>query len=178
MRNFFTLLFLITISYSGFGQNAIIKGKVSDTLEKKNLSNAVISLIKKADSTLYRFTRSRLNGEFSFQKVDTGKYRLLITYPKFADFGDEVEIKTDGITDLKTIALTQKAKLLEEVIVRSGQAIRIKGDTTEFAADSFAVKEGATVEDLLKVLPGFQVDSKGNITAQGQRVGKVFLRKL
>ncbi|MFL5809019.1 MAG: outer membrane beta-barrel protein, partial [Flavisolibacter sp.] len=52
---------------------------------------------------------------------------------------------------------------------------RIKGDTTEFIADSFHVREGATVEELLKKLPGIQVNSKGEITAQGQKVGKVLV---
>jgi hypothetical protein len=42
-------------------------------------------------------------------------------------------------------------------------------------ADSFKVREGATVEELLKKLPGFQVNSKGEITAQGQRVQKVLV---
>jgi len=65
--------------------------------------------------------------------------------------------------------------LLNAVVIRSAGSIRIKGDTTEFVADSFHVKDGATVEELLKKLPGFQVNSKGEITAQGQRVGKVLV---
>lgn len=175
MRKLLTVLLLLGITHLAFTQNTILKGKVSDTLEKKNLSNAVVSLIRQSDSTLYTFSRSNANGEFSITNVTTGKYRLLITFPKFADYVDDLEIKDQPLVDLGAIALTQKSKLLEEVIVRGGQAIRIKGDTTEFAADSFVVKEGATVEDLLKVLPGFQVDSRGNITAQGQRVGKVLV---
>ncbi len=60
--------------------------------------------------------------------------------------------------DLGNIALTNKGTLLKEVIVRTGSAIRIKGDTTEFTADSFVVKDGGTVEDLLKKFPGFSVN--------------------
>lgn len=177
MRKLFAILVLFTSSYFVSAQNAttIIKGRISDTLEKKNLSNAVITFTRQSDSTLYKFTRSLSNGNFVISKIDSGKYRILISYPNFADYAEEIEVKNEAILDLGVIALTQKSKLLEEVIVRGGQAIRIKGDTTEFAADSFAVKDGATVEDLLKVLPGFQVDSKGNITAQGQRVGKVLV---
>jgi hypothetical protein len=175
MRKLLTILVFITASLSALAQSTIVKGKVLDTLEKKNLSNAVVSLIRQSDSTLFKFSRSNASGEFTIGNVSKGKYKMLITFPKFADYVDDIEIKDQPVVDLGMIALTQKAKLLEEVIVRGGQAIRIKGDTTEFAADSFVVKEGATVEDLLKVLPGFQVDSKGNITAQGQRVGKVLV---
>ncbi len=74
------------------------------------------------------------------------------------------------------ISIILKAKLLKEVIVHNtAGAIRIKGDTTEFAADSFKVQPNATVEDLLKKLPGIQVDKNGNITAQGEKVQKVLV---
>jgi hypothetical protein len=175
MRKFLQLFLLLFISSACFSQSANVKGKISDTLEKKNLSNAVVSLINKKDSVLYKFSRSNTKGEFSIDKIRPGQYILMVTYPKFASYTDQVEIKDNSIHDLGTVPLTQLAKLLEGVIVRSGSSIRIKGDTTEFVADSFKVKEGATVEDLLKELPGFQVDSRGNITTQGKRVDKVLV---
>jgi hypothetical protein len=174
MRKVFKLILLLFISSTCFSQSAI-KGKVSDTLEKKNLSNAVVSLINKKDSVLFKFTRSNEKGEFVITKVTPGQYILMVTYPKFASYTDQVEVKDNTTHDIGTVPLTQLAKLLEGVIVRSGSSIRIKGDTTEFVADSFKVKEGATVEDLLKELPGFQVDSRGNITTQGKRVDKVLV---
>ncbi len=68
-----------------------------------------------------------------------------------------------------------KSKLLAEVIVKSGSPIRIKGDTTVYTADSFKVREGANVEELLRRLPGIQVDKDGKITAMGERVTKVLV---
>jgi hypothetical protein len=169
------LSLLLLFSITAFSQKSSIKGKLIDTLEKKSLQNAVVSLLKKSDSTLVRFTRAEKNGDFYIGSLATGKYVLLISYPKFADYADEIEIKAEGLTDIGAIPLTLKTTLLETVIIRSGTPIRIKGDTTEFIADSFKVREGATVEDLLKRLPGFQVNSKGEVTAQGQRVGKVLV---
>jgi len=172
-------LFFVTLTCFAFlqyasAQGIILKGAIKDTSEKKSLSNAVVSLVQKKDSILVSFTRTNKEGRFQIEGLSPGKYLMLITYPKFADFGEEIELKNTDL-DLGNIALTQKSLLLKEVIVRSGQAIRIKGDTTEFTADSFVVKEGATVEDLLKKLPGFQVNSKGEITAQGKRVEKVLV---
>ncbi|HEU0064402.1 MAG TPA: outer membrane beta-barrel protein, partial [Flavisolibacter sp.] len=152
-----------------------VKGKISDTLEHKSLQNAVVTLIQTKDSLLYKFTRTNKNGEFILNNVAPGKYIFLITYPKFADFSDIFEIKNQPENDLGNIPLTLKSKLLDAVVVKSAGAIRIKGDTTEFVADSFKLKEGATVEDLLKKLPGFQVNAKGEITAQGQKVDKVLV---
>jgi len=168
----FTCLFLF-ILFSAHAQRSVISGTISDSSEKKNLHLAVVSLLRKADTTLVSFTRSDQNGKFVLPKTDTGKYILLVSYPRFADYMEPLDLKAD--LNLGDIFMTLKSKLLDEVIVRTGAAIRIKGDTTEFVADSFKVKEGATVEDLLKKLPGFTVNSKGEIVAQGKRVDKVLV---
>ena len=175
MKQIFSLCtFLLFFAFSGHAQDTGLRGKLVDTSENKAVSNAVISLLNKKDSTLVAFTRSDKSGAFSLPQVNPGKYVLLITFPKYADYSDEIEIGANGL-ELAKLPLTPKSLLLKEVIVRSGQAIRIKGDTTEFTADSFVVKEGATVEDLMKKLPGFSVNAKGEITAQGKRVDKVLV---
>ncbi len=175
MRKTVFLLFVgIAFLQQVSAQNVKLKGVIKDTSERKSLSNAVISIIEKKDSSLVRFTRSDKDGKFFIENLVPGKYQMLVTFPKFADLLDDIELKGKNV-DLGNIALTPKSLLLKEVIIRSGQAIRIKGDTTEFTADSFVVNAGATVEDLLKKLPGFQVNSKGEITAQGKRVEKVLV---
>jgi hypothetical protein len=174
MQKLLLCLFFLGCIHFTFAQSTV-KGKVADTLDKKNLQNAVVSFLKRSDSTLLYFTRTTKTGEFIIHNVVPEKYVLLVTFPGFADFADYIEVKDQPETDLGDIPLTLKAKLLDAVIIKSAGAVRIKGDTTEFVADSFKLKEGATVEDLLKRLPGFQVNSKGEITAQGQRVGKVLV---
>ena len=175
MRKIICSLFLTVLAFAAAqAQSLQVKGTVSDTAENKTLQHAVVSLLQKKDSTLSYFTRTDKSGQFVVSGVQPGKYVLLVTFPRFADYADEIEVKEKD-AELGTIALTLKSTLLKEVIVRSGSAIRIKGDTTEFTADSFVVKEGATVEDLLKMLPGFQVNSKGEVVAQGKRVDKVLV---
>ncbi|WP_315815984.1 hypothetical protein [Paraflavitalea speifideaquila] len=68
-----------------------------------------------------------------------------------------------------------EARLLEEVVVRAGVPIRMRGDTLEYTADSFALKPNSSVEELLKRLPGIQVERDGKIMAQGQEVKKVLV---
>ncbi|HZH66904.1 MAG TPA: carboxypeptidase-like regulatory domain-containing protein, partial [Flavisolibacter sp.] len=164
---------LLTVFCQITNAQSPLTGLVKDTLEKKPLGNAVVTLLKK-DSTLYKFTRTNKAGAFQIADVQAGSYLLLVTYPKFADYAEDVIVKTDA-TDLGVVPLTQRSHLLQNVIIKNAGAIRIKGDTTEFVADSFKVREGATVEELLKKLPGFQVNSKGEITAQGQKVQKVLV---
>ncbi len=165
---------MVLFCLNGNSQAQAVSGQVQDTFAKKPLINAVVSLLQK-DSTLIGFSRTDKKGRFLIESSKNGKFILLVTYPGFADFAEEITIHQETNHNLGSIAMTLKAKLLDAVIIRSAGAIRIKGDTTEFVADSFLVREGATVEELLKKLPGFQVNSKGEITAQGQRVQKVLV---
>ncbi|QEC66231.1 outer membrane beta-barrel protein [Panacibacter ginsenosidivorans] len=175
-----TLLLLITGLFFCFlanAQKATVKGIIRDTSSRENLYNTTISLLHSKDSILYKFTRSDTKGNFELKGLDTGKYVLLITYPLYADYVEVLNIKDSAaVMDLGSIPVILKANLLKEVIVRQTvSAIRVKGDTTEYAADSFKVQENASVEDLLKKLPGIQVDRNGQITAQGEKVQKVLV---
>ncbi|HXB96202.1 MAG TPA: outer membrane beta-barrel protein [Puia sp.] len=152
-----------------------MRGTVTDTLEKKPLLNASVLLLRPTDSVLIRHTRTDAAGHFDLQNLPLGKYLLLITYPSYADYVDEMEVKDSGTVDLPPIPMELKSKLLEAVVVKGTGAVRIKGDTTEFNADSFHTEAGATVEDLLRKLPGIQVDRNGKITAQGETVKKVLV---
>jgi hypothetical protein len=170
----FLFVFLYVLPQSVFCQTASIKGALSDSSKQENIMYAVASLLKQKDTTLVTFSRSDKNGNFQIDHLESGKYILLITFPKYGDYVEAISLKENETIDLKNIFLTEKAKLLQEIIIKQA-AIRIKGDTTEFTADSFHVKPNATVEDLLKELPGVQVDKNGQITAQGQKVQKVLV---
>jgi hypothetical protein len=167
------VLFIFSVQ-SGFCQTSGIKGKLSDSSSNLIPANAVVSVLRQQDSILVKYARSDKNGNFQINNLDSGKYIILISYPKYGDYVDMFDLKKDQDFDFKTIYLTEKAKLLAEIIIRQS-AVRIKGDTTEFTADSFHVKPNATVEDLLKELPGVQVDKDGKITAQGQQIQKVLV---
>ncbi len=170
------LCLLLTIATYGLAQHATIKGTISDTANKETLSNAAVSILRSKDSVLYKYTRSNAQGKFSLDKLPSGDFILLITYPKFADYVEKITLTDTSSLNFDKIAVIQKAKLLEEVVIRQKiAAIKIKGDTTEFTADSFHVQPNATVEDLLKKLPGIQVDKDGKITAQGETVQKILV---
>lgn len=169
------LLFFLTTALFSYSQTSSLKGNVTDTTEKKNLSNSVISVMRQSDSVLVRFTRAGKDGQFSLSQLPAGKFIVMITHPYQGDYFDKVELVPGATVDMGTISLTPKSKLLAEVIIKSGSPIRIKGDTTVYTADSFKVRAGANVEELLRRLPGIQVDKDGNITAMGERVKKVLV---
>ncbi len=173
------LLLLVTafaFTFSATAQNGSVKGNVTDTVNKKNLHRSAISILRQTDSVLVKFTRSLEDGQFSFPQLPPGKYIIHVGHPTFADYSDTFSLAPSAEFQIGQVFLTPKSKLLEEIIVKKTiAAIRFKGDTMVFKADSFAVKANASVEDLLKIMPGFQVDKNGQITAQGQRVQKVLV---
>jgi hypothetical protein len=170
-----TLLFTLTLSaLFATAQNSTITGNIKDTSSKTNVQNAVVVLLSPKDSILKAFTRVKEDGSYSIKNVVPGKYIISVSHPTFGEYIDDIEIKSVQ-QSLGSIALTTKSKLLEAVIVKSGSPIRIKGDTTIYTADSFKVSANANVEDLLKKMPGIQVDKDGKIKAMGQTVEKVLV---
>lgn len=166
---------LILLCVSAYSQRSALKGTVADTLENKNLQNTVVTLMRASDSVLVKFTRVDRSGNFSIPDLDSGRFVIMITHPYLGDYFDAFNLQPGATKDLGRIIMIPKSKLLAEVIVRSGSPIRIKGDTTVYTADSFKVREGANVEELLRRLPGIQVDKDGKITAMGERVKKVLV---
>ncbi|MBS1918744.1 MAG: TonB-dependent receptor family protein [Bacteroidetes bacterium] len=175
MKKLIALLLAVLVSYFSNAQSSSIKGTITDTVEKRNLSNSVVALLSSGDSTLISFTRCNKEGQFSLTGLKGGKFILMITHPFMGDYFDAVETTPNNTTDLGNIFLVPKSKLLSEVIIKTGTPIRIKGDTTIYTADSFKVRAGANVEELLRRLPGIQVDKNGQITAMGEKVKKVLV---
>ncbi len=175
MRLYLTLALILVCSLSTYAQTSTIKGALVDSADKKSLQNTVVVLLNGRDSTLVDFTRAGTEGDFQLNVPDTGIYTLMVTHPYFADISESIQMQPGMPVNMGFVNMISKAKLLDEVIVKANKAMFMRGDTTVFTADSFKVAEGANVEELLKRLPGFQVDRNGNITAMGQSVKKVLV---
>src|SRR5437016_2875620 len=128
-----TLLIILCACGAALAQQGTVKGMISDTTEQKELPNAVIAVLKKSDSTLQGFARSRADGAFTIKNLPPGDYLLMVTYPKFADYVEPFSLPKDTLLTLGKISLIRRSALLQEVIVTQKiAAIRMKGDTLEF----------------------------------------------
>lgn len=154
-----------------------IKGSIADSAANSKLLNSTITVLNARDSILKAFTWAGNNGIFAINNLPKGKYLLLVTYPGYADYVDKFSLDSAHTSrDFGKIDMILKTRLLADVIVKAKTAqMKIKGDTTEFNAKAYVVQPNATVEDLLKQLPGIQVDKDGKITAQGETVTKVLV---
>ncbi|MBT2562635.1 outer membrane beta-barrel family protein [Pedobacter sp. ISL-64] len=170
-------LFVFISTYSKAQSLHAIKGRTIDTASTMLLSGTSIAVLNAKDSTLVKFTRAAENGSFELSGIKNGKFILLVSYPKYADFVDHFTLdSTTQVKDYGKINLTGMAKILADVIIKGNRtAIKIKGDTTEFDPKAYNIEPNSKVEDLIKQFPGFQVDKDGKITAQGKTVPKVLV---
>lgn len=166
-------LFLGLFTLDSFAQSKIT-GEIVDETDNTKLTNATVMLLQSSDSILVDFTRVNEDGKFTINNPDTANYLLLISYPKFGDFYQEIA-KGSGNKEMGKISLQSTANLIEEVLITGKIPVVIKGDTIEYDAASFVTEKNSKVEDLLKVLPGISVDATGKITAQGKTVEKVLV---
>ncbi len=171
------IIVLILLTKIITAQNLSVSGNLQDTVAKTGLQNAVVIALKLNDSTLVGFTRSDNEGKFSIKNLPIDTLQVIISHPKF---GDQtffvVGSKQQSEFDFGKIILPAKSLQLKEVIIVAyKESMYYKGDTLMYNADSFKVKQNATVEDLLKKLPGMKVDAAGKITAQGKAIDKVLV---
>jgi hypothetical protein len=176
MKKLILLAFLCLFVSAGTFAQKSISGKVIDTFNNESLEYATVTVLRAADSVLLGFARSDKDGDFVVKVAEDKKYLLLITCPGFADYTDVVTAAAGTDLKLGNVILYTREKLLSEFVIRQKRgSIIIKGDTTEYIADSFKVDANANVESLLKKLPGLQVDKNGQVTAQGEKVQKILV---
>ncbi|MDQ5928879.1 MAG: hypothetical protein QG594_657 [Bacteroidota bacterium] len=167
------IVFLFLFSFTGFSQKSTISGFLKDGSQQTPVYNSVVALLTPVDSVLCAFTRSDKAGGFNLKNVKKGTYILMITHNQYAEYLDEIAVN-ETEKNIGNIHLVSKINALREVVVKMG-SIKVKGDTISYRASDFAVGANANVEELLKKLPGIQVDKNGAIKAMGETVKKVLV---
>lgn len=153
----------------------IVKGILQDSTGQA-LDDATVSIMTAKDSTLVSFSLTSNSGFFEIKNVEAGNYILIVSYTGFETLKKPFSISAEKpVADLRVIKMEKAYQLLGEVIVKDDAPIKINGDTVAYNADAFKTKPNATVEDLLKKLPGVSVEKDGTVKAQGENVGKVYV---
>lgn len=177
MRIFLVLAALcFSLSLSAQKPDGIIRGKLTDSTNKQPIPDATVSLLLAKDSSLVTFTLSNKSGVFEIKGLEPADYRLLVSHQAFTEIKKSVSLSADKKTiDLGEIFPANNIQTLGEVVITSEAPIQVKGDTVQFNTSGFKTQPNATVEDLLKKLPGMEVDKDGNVKTQGEQVQKVFV---
>lgn len=171
-------ILLITLgffaSFQVLAQTKSITGRVTDSSGEKGLDKATVKLVEKAAPKDTLKTLTNAKGEFGFEKIPGSGYYIIISYMGYKPMSKEFFKPSAGVAniDLGDLILANDYKDLAEIVIEA-PAVTMKEDTVEYRAGAFQTKPNATTEDLLKKLPGVQVDRQGNVTAQGKAVTRI-----
>ena len=174
MKGFLLTVFL-GMSLLGMAQTFTIQGTVVDSVSKRNLASATISIVKAKDSSLVSFARSNEQGFFSVKSVPVGSYLISISYVGFLQQWIAFKTGKNAVIDLSNIYMLDASSLSTVTVTARRPPVVINGDSIEFNAENFKTAPNAVVEDLLKKMPGIEVDKSGAITVNGKTVTKVFV---
>lgn len=154
----------------------ILEGIVIDSLKNNGLLQATVLLIPVKDSAQTRLQLTDQQGRFAFTGVAPNQYRLRVSYVGYQTWVHPIRIAASNkLAQLTPIRLAIQTQRLTEVTVQRDIPILFKKDTIEYRADSFSAQPNALLEDLLKRLPGVEVNNDGSVSAQGQLVQQIFV---
>ena len=172
MKRTLFILFFLVFSFYSYSQN-ILKGRVID--ESGNpIELTTVVLLNPTDSTLKHFGVTNKDGYYQIKAVKNDSYLLQFSYVGMETSTDMITVDRNSSSDLGDKKMIPSA--LEEVIVVAEIIpMQFKEDTLEYNTKAFTTRPGASVEELLKKLPGVEVDESGNIKAQGEDVTKVLV---
>lgn len=173
LRRIGFLLIILLFSSPVWAQRYSIQGVLRDSSE--SLAGATVMLLKSADSTLAAYTRTDANGRFLIRYVQGGEYTLKCTYFGYHNLQKRIDASGEqSLIDVGDLPMLSKNNVLHTTdIVAQTSAVTLRGDTIEYNAAAYYVKPNATAEDLLKQMPGIEVDKDGTITAQGEEIKTV-----
>lgn len=155
---------------------AVISGSISDRTGD-TLPGAIVTLRSMPDSTLVAGAIADIDGNFSIDNLSPGNYNVRFSMVGLTDqpYNFEIETPRDTVR-FDNVVLDENSVVLGEVTVTAIRAAVVaKEDTLEFNAGSYHTNPNATVEDLLKKLPGVEVGTDGSITSGGKSITKILV---
>lgn len=175
MRKSFLLAILLLMTTIAFAQKREISGFLVDSESKEPLSLATVQLLK-MDSTFISGAMSNDSGKFVIQAPANDKYLLKVTSVGYIPTVKRIQMQDDHDLNMGLLQVLANSTLLKEAVVKA-QALKVtvKEDTFIYNSAAYRTPEGSTIEELVKRLPGAQVDDDGKITINGKEVKKILV---
>ena len=157
-------------------QRLTISGQVIDSDLKEPMVQATIQLFAATDSTFVGGTVTNEKGTFSVDAPSSGTYKIKISSLGFQSIEREVTLRRNEHQDLGPLLMSAESIVLKETVVtgRAAQVI-VRKDTIVYNPEAYRTPEGSPIEELIKRIPGADVDEDGNITINGKEVKKILL---
>lgn len=166
-------MFLL-LSVSAMAQRRGVSGTVVDKQTGETLVGVTVQLLK-LDSTFVGGVMTNDSGRFVVPVAQDGRYIVRLSSVGYRDLTQNVSISGHGVR-LGLLQMAPDAVLLKEAVVTAqAQKVVVQNDTFVYNANAYRTPEGSTIEELVKRLPGAQVDDNGRITINGKEVSKILI---
>lgn len=177
VNRFLTLLILCMCSFVAMAQKVTVSGVVMDGSLNEPMTGASVVLLQPKDSAQSAGISTDLEGRFKLPAVKAGNYIMRISYMGFQTYYRNIVLpKNNKSINLGTITLQENSKMMKEAEVTARVAqVEMKADTFVFNADAYRMPEGSMLEELVKKLPGAEIDDDGNIKINGKSVSKIMV---
>ena len=174
----FMILVILLVSITGINaqEKPSITGKLIDMKSNQTVSFASVALIKASDSAPVGGTISDENGTFTISPAPTGSYKLFISVIGYKPVTQNIDVVNPGPVDAGTIFLQDTAIMIKETVV-IGERVKAKSETdkTTFFMTKKMLDASITGTDVLKLIPGVQIDLMQNISVEGSRNIQIFV---
>ena len=178
------LIFLFSINYSAMAQasassvsqpsGTYLKLTLLDSLAKTPLEYASV-VASYVGGTSKKYGMSDESGVVTIQNMGVGRATVTVEYMGYKPKSWTVDVKR-GANDMGTLYLQEDINMLEAAtVIGIANQMTVKKDTIEYTAASVKVNDSDVLEELLKKLPGIEIDTEGNITANGETVNKIMI---
>lgn len=153
-----------------------IRGQLLDADLKEPMIQATIQLFTASDSVFVGGTVSNEKGNFYLEAPASGTYKLRISSVGYQTIERELTLRRNENQDLGNLLMESESFMLQEAVVtgRSAQVV-VRKDTILYNPEAYRTPEGSPIEELIKRIPGAEVDEDGNITINGKQVKKILL---
>lgn len=155
----------------GYSQNIKIEGTIKDSTGVA-LEMANIMAVNKATNAMESYAITDEKGHYQLNLTANTAYGIKASYIGYTTFEENVTTGSGSV--IKNIVLKAGVELQELEIVHE-MPVTIKGDTIVYNSDSFTNGTERKLGDVLKKLPGVEVDSDGNVTVEGKTVTKLMV---
>lgn len=161
-------LFILTSSQAQY--TVVLKGNIIDSNSKRLFNANILAFPKSNNNT--RFSISNNDGAYALKLQQGETYSIEVSY---LGYEKQVFEHTALKKETKDIVLVPKTNELDEVVLEYKIPIEVKDDTITYQTDAFVNGQERKLREVLKKLPGIEVDREGNVTSQGRKVTKVLV---
>ena len=175
MKQILIAALLLCLTQAAAAQTSIV-GRIFDVDENTPMPFAQVAIFSVQDTSLITGTTTADNGSFTIPRVQKGRYIFRAMFIGYMPLEKIIEITDDSRPfDLGRINLQKGVELAGFEITEMFIPVQVRGDTIDFNAEAFRPVEGSPLLDLLRRLPGVEVDDEGKITVGGREVTNILV---